>query len=145
MVIGFTGTHRGMTLAQQDRVFAHLQALQPAAFHHGDCVGADVEAAAMAHVLGIPVVRHPPTDPKMWARSSWGTACPAASYGERNAAIVAACDLLIAAPAGPERQRGSGTWWTVRMARRAGKSIQVIWMDGQILDGRTHFHRSSVP
>jgi len=136
MVVGFTGTHKGMSFAQRDVLVDLLRQHQPVAFHHGDCVGADEQAAYLAYTLGIPVVAHPPADPKQRANTSWGTVLPPASYGDRNQAIVDACDLLIAAPAGPERLRGSGTWWTVRMARRAEKSIQVVWIDGRVLDGR---------
>jgi len=51
----------------------------------------------------------------------------------RNRDIVAASDALLAAPEGPEASYPrSGTWATVRMARRAGLPIQIVWPDGRI-------------
>jgi predicted Rossmann fold nucleotide-binding protein DprA/Smf involved in DNA uptake len=53
-------------------------------------------------------------------------------YLERNHAIVNESDFLIAAPDGPETLR-SGTWATVRYARKVGKRVLVIMPNGEIL------------
>ena len=47
--------------------------------------------------------------------------------------IVNVCDVLIAAPSGPEKLR-SGTWSTVRYARKLHKNITIV-----LPDGSTHF------
>lgn len=57
----------------------------------------------------------------------------------RNAAIVAAAQILIAAPLQDEPQRRGGTWATIGVARRAlrdGKlrALYVVGRDGQMLD-----------
>jgi hypothetical protein len=44
MTLGFTGTQRGMTAHQQERVRALLRAYKPDLFIHGGCVGADDQA-----------------------------------------------------------------------------------------------------
>jgi outer membrane protein insertion porin family len=52
---------------------------------------------------------------------------------DRNRAIVDSCDVLIACPKGPEEQR-SGTWATVRYARKQKKRIVIIWPDGEVTE-----------
>ncbi len=52
---------------------------------------------------------------------------PGSTYAMRNAALVHRGDCLIAFPAWPEAKSGSarsGTWQTVRMARKAGKPVR---------------------
>jgi len=102
--------------------------------HHGDCIEADAAAHDIAIRLGKHPVIHPPIDPKYRAFKS----APASHmreplpYLERNHAIVNESDFLIAAPSGPETLR-SGTWATVRYARKVGKRVLVIMPNGEIL------------
>ena len=44
--------------------------------------------------------------------------------------LVDACEVLLATPKGPEKLR-SGTWATVRYARKVGKRIVIIEPDGK--------------
>jgi len=46
--------------------------------------------------------------------------------------IVRETELLIAAPAEFSEQHRSGTWSTVRYARRLGRPVQIIGPDGRI-------------
>lgn len=46
-------------------------------------------------------------------------------YMKRNDALVEHCDILLAFPETPEEQRRSGTWATVRRARKAGKEVHI--------------------
>jgi hypothetical protein len=100
MIVGFTGTRRGMTTAQKDYLRAVLAAGGVEEFHHGDCVGADEEAHAIARALHIPIIIHPPILKHLRA---W---CEGAKlvhrvlpYLHRNHALVNSCALLYAAPA----------------------------------------------
>lgn len=57
---------------------------------------------------------------------------PGMSYADRNQRIVQHSDVLVAFPAHPEtdpRSKRSGTWQTVRMARRAGLDVLVAVLD----------------
>jgi len=57
---------------------------------------------------------------------------PGMSYADRNQRIVQHSDVLVAFPAYPEtdpRSKRSGTWQTVRMARRAGLDVLVTVLD----------------
>lgn len=129
MKIGFTGSREGMTHEQACTVSALLSgAIQ---VHHGDCVGADADMHALALLADVPIVLHPPTDPKArafckGAAMSW----PEAPYITRNHQIVDACDILIAAPAQTNEVLRSGTWATVRYARKRGIPVKVIGPDG---------------
>jgi hypothetical protein len=131
--LGFTGTRRGMNTAQLASVARlFVEIAEANVLHHGDCVGADEQAHGLATRAGLFIEIHPPTDDAMRARC---TGCVVAThdplpYLERNRAIVDACDLLIAAPHGPEEQR-SGTWSTVRYARKVGRPVVVVWPDGR--------------
>lgn len=86
-------------------------------FHHGAAVGADTEAAAIVQLefkgferRGLQVVEHPAGGDPL----------------ARNREIVAAVGLLIAAPDTAVEYLRSGTWATVRYARKAGKPIVIL-------------------
>lgn len=141
MIVGFTGTRRGMTSEQAGRVGELLRALRldgPVEAHHGDCVGADVEFHDLACRLGCAVVIHPPVDPehRAWCEPEWLATC---AYREpmthlaRNRQIVSECDLLLACPAEDTAQPRGGTWYTVRYAAKAGKDHVVIRPGGSCL------------
>lgn len=138
IVIGFTGTRRGMTVPQARGVVRFL-AFQPesvAGFHHGDCVGADAQAHSLALQVGIRRIEiHPPSDPRARAFCQGAAVVhEEKSYRDRNHDIVDASHLLLAAPGGQEGKR-SGTWATIRYARRAaGMPIVIIMPDGKELD-----------
>jgi hypothetical protein len=102
-----------------DRVLLRVGLGNIEAFHHGDCVGADAEAHAIALERSLRIYLHPPD---VDAKRAF---CPEASftfaprpYLERNRAIVNACRVLIAAPSQSAEVLRSGTWATVRYARR---------------------------
>ena len=128
--VGFTGTQRGLTTAQRDsleRLLAHLKALhESVSLHHGDCIGADTEAHRAAVGLGYYVVLHPPLkDDKRSFCKADEERLPL-PYLDRNEKIAQACILLIACPKENAEQVRSGTWATVRRARKFGKKIVVI-------------------
>jgi predicted Rossmann fold nucleotide-binding protein DprA/Smf involved in DNA uptake len=106
--------------------------VSPAEFHHGQCVGADAEAHAIALELGVPsIIVHPADDADLRARLSATPSTSSVAYLEpteslrRNKAIARGVDTLIAAPATAAEQVRSGTWFTIRYARRLGR-VEVI-------------------
>ena len=136
MIVGFTGTRKGMTSVQATVVTRLMLKADEA--HHGDCIGADEQFHALCLHMEIPVVLHPPEDDKLRAF------CPGAEriheplpYLIRNRIIVDDTEFLIAVPKEaeePDVGRGQGTWSTIRYARRSKKPFRVVWPE---LIGRT--------
>lgn len=102
---------------------------------HGDCIGADAQFHEIASKLGLLhlMTIHPPTDPKRRAFCA-GAMCmmPALPYLVRDKKIVQACTLLLATPHLGWEELRSGTWTTVRYARKSGREVQLIWPDGSV-------------
>lgn len=131
---GFTGTQRGMTDAQKAALRTYLANFTGCQWHHGDCVGADSQSHDIAEAAGLVVYLHPPTEKKKRAfRDVPAARCfPEKPYLDRNKDIVTVTAALIAAPAEPEEQLRSGTWSTVRFARKLGRPIVLILPDGTL-------------
>lgn len=133
MIIGFTGTRKGMTDVQKTVFEAYI--LPMTEFHHGSCQGADVEAARIVRKtfrLPVPkIVVHPgPAGP--WREESGidNIFLSPKPFLTRNRDIVNACDELIACPKGMEEEKTGGTWYTIRYARKVGKKVTIIYPDG---------------
>lgn len=146
MKIGFTGTRDGMTEAQAEAFGDHFRRLGGTDFLHGACVGADADA-----VMHVAAMRMPGEEQvRPWCRThaypsdlkemTSERAMELSDFKykpkpplDRNRDIVDACDVLMACPKGPEEQR-SGTWSTIRYARRLRKKIVICWPDGQVTE-----------
>lgn len=141
---GFTGSRKGMTVAQH-RTFnswAHtLVRLEQ--FHHGDCVGSDEQAHVAILHKRIPYSElhvHPPENPKLRAYcdrkhpailgTQYVFVWPEAPYLKRNGAIVDASTKLVACPGSFTPTHASGTWWTIRHAQKTSKPVLVIYPSG---------------
>ena len=126
MKIGFTGTQIGMTAVQSKAVKNTLVLMKGKEFHHGDCVGADAEAHVIAVDMGIEVTVHPPENSsrRAWCRGS--IMHDPAPYIARNHAIVDSVETLIAAPDGEVERMRSGTWATIRYARKMKIPVTII-------------------
>jgi hypothetical protein len=129
MVIGFTGTRVGMTAKQKRRVKKLLEKATEA--HHGDCVGADEQFHELCIAANVPVIIHPPSDPKLraWCKGA-KKVCRPKPYLERNKDIVISCDVLVGAPkesSEPAPGRGQGTWSTIRYGRAVGNVVKTIY------------------
>ena len=138
--IGFTGTREGLTGDQSAALYELLcdrltnpRFLGAWWLHHGCCQGADAQAHAMGIELSMRLVGHLPTDSKFLMEHMEGFTelRPRADYLSRNRHIVDETGELVACPVGPEKLH-SGTWSTVRYARRMRRPITVIWPDGRI-------------
>ena len=137
-ILAFTGPRDGMQFAQFNTLRAQLTRLAPSLHTalHGGCVGADAQfhqllreqnllsitevywsdiTAQRAILPDLSLVRrqHDPDDPLL-----------------RNEVMARRCDLLIATPAETKEKLRSGTWTTIRRARKFGKRILYIWPDG---------------
>lgn len=131
--IGFTGTSKGMTNEQMSALHGALLYAKIAypidrlwEFHFGDCVGADAEAAEIAYRLGYFLVSHPPFDPSARAFTKADRVWVPKTYLQRNHDIVDATDMLIATPRTSKEVQRSGTWATIRYARKLGRGICIL-------------------
>jgi hypothetical protein len=129
--IGFTGTQLGMSAHQKETLRQVLTAAtlqgDPVIFHHGDCVGADAEAHEIALAAGCEVIIHPPI------RRIKRAYCQGAKeirepkdYIPRNHDIVDESIGLIASPKSNQEELRSGTWATVRYARKINKRVILL-------------------
>jgi len=130
--IGFTGTQRGMSYEQGETLLAFLSRNETNEFHHGDCIGADAEAHEIAKACHIPIYIHPPLIPKKRAFKHSKFTYPPKLYLERNHDIVDVCSILIACPHSRSEEMRSGTWATIRYAKKKNKETKIIWPDGKI-------------
>lgn len=138
MNVGFTGTRFGMSELQKQALYNKLAELKDNQlyaeyailwdeFHHGDCVGADAEAHAIALTFRFKVVIHPPDQDKLRAFCvvSYKIEVPK-PYLDRNKMIVDSCHLLIAAPRTNGEELRSGTWSTIRYAKHKKKEVYIL-------------------
>jgi hypothetical protein len=137
-VVGVTATRSGLTPAQAKQLLRLLngEMVGPVSvLHHGDCLGGDADADAIARALSIRRVIHPPDNPELRAMcepGDDGTVLEERPYKERNRDIVNASWLMVALPATMREQRYGGTWSTVRYARSVGRPLVLILPNGDV-------------
>lgn len=132
MIVGFTGTSSGMSAPQKSRLFAMLGEQRWLEAHHGDCVGADAEFHAMCRALRLRVIVHPPILEHKRARCDGDVVLEPQDYLIRNRSIVDSCSLLVAAPKMAFEELRSGTWATIRYARKVRRQRRLILPSGEV-------------
>lgn len=136
-VMGVTGTRQGANSEQLRTFRSILTLIRPLDFHHGDCIGADVQCAALARDLcGASIIGHPPSDPKNRAFFDNDFTYDTKPYLTRDMDIVSESDLMIALPQQNLEVIRSGTWATVRMARSLEKPLLIIKPSGSTREER---------
>jgi len=131
MKIGFTGTRNGMSDAQKTALVALLKKYTTRdnvtvhEFHHGGCEGADLEAGAIASKLKYHIVIHPGGATYLPKGIKAAVKDPKPNL-VRNQDIVNAVDLVIAAPRTSTEELRSGTWATIRYAKRQNKALRML-------------------
>lgn len=132
-----------MTAAQKEsfrKVIADCFGEKRLEFHHGDCVGADLEAANVVHesnrsLLGPAfwVVCHPPVDEKLRAfHPNYDEIREPKTHFARNRDIVNETDALIVCPIDMCWQPSGGTWYTHDYAVKRNKKVIIVWPNGLI-------------
>lgn len=134
MIIGFTGTRYGMSANQLQSFRLIMEELidKTIEFHHGCCIGADIEAACIVAELTryrteSIIIEHPPIK-NAWLQVERPRARfthSAKDYYARNIFIVKSCNLLIAAPRSLDNQSG-GTWYTIKYAQEKNKPTIIL-------------------
>ena len=114
-------------------------------FRHGGADGSDTIAHWIAyHILNVKTIEIFPADRKSTNKKYWEgiglvkprkdikiVMAPIMAPLLRNAVIVDGCDLLVAIPAGDREEWRSGTWATVRYARKIKREHIIIWPNGE--------------
>lgn len=138
--IGITASRHGLSDNQHRALttFLHRARIAGAArFHHGCCAGGDEIGAVIAHNLGYRVIGHPPVKTEWKSMLACGVSDELREpkdYLPRDRAIVDGIGALIGLPNRPEVWRGSGTWYTIKEARRLNKPRLVVLPNGQAIE-----------
>lgn len=133
--IGFTGTQRGMTERQMTSLVELVARLGLDEVDHGGCCGADEEFHEIMRAGGARIVVHRASGV---ADYKIAECLGAAEYRDplppldRNWNIASETQALIATPGEPDEVLRSGTWSTIRRARKLGRRIYIICPDGSI-------------
>lgn len=150
MKIGFTGTREGMSPRQQNEIGHFLSAHHDwwsdnpvNQAHHGECIGADSDFHELARINGFEVWGHPSTlTTRNLGLTGFAFQHDPIKPVTRDHHIVDQTELLIATPLDLEKVR-SGTWTTVRWARKRKRYIFIVYPNGSLQiefeDGRIFF------
>lgn len=137
--LAVTATQGGGTPEQLWEAANFLQScVELEEFHHGGCVGGDEELAFLVSRMlpHVQVHLHPGSTPEKYATyaydiSSW-VVYDAKDNLERNQDMVNATDHLLGMPGEAEEILRSGTWATIRYARKAGRPHTLLYPDGTV-------------
>jgi|SRR5271165_1024654 len=128
MKIGFTGTREGMSQHQKEQFVLKMLELQPTEFHHGDCEGADAEAHDLVREFfpDVKIIVYPPISFARRAMKQGDIMMEPETYISRDYKIVDNTDYLLGGPKSNKEVIRSGTWTTIRYARKKNKSHTVL-------------------
>lgn len=126
--IGMTGSRDGISEYAISKFKDYLDTLSVKVdeVHHGDCVGADTIFHDICKSKGFRIVVHPPTNPTMRSYCDGDVIKPPLAYLERNKRIVDETDFIVAFPSSTNEVVRSGTWSTIRYARKKGKNVVMF-------------------
>lgn len=131
MQAGFTGTREGMTSAQKISFSSLVDKLHPEKIHLGDCIGADTDAYHIAKEKDIYTIGHVPENKAYASNLEYHETRPPYEYLTRNRHIVHESDYLIATPHEYTQLQKSGTWYTIRYAKKMNRVVYIIYPHGQ--------------
>jgi predicted Rossmann fold nucleotide-binding protein DprA/Smf involved in DNA uptake len=117
------------------RLLAQLRVSGDDEFHYGACIGADSQAVLDAIDAGYTILAYPANNvpqAKQGLIPQQAILFKPRAALTRNKRIVDNSDILIVAPQRVSEQLRSGTWATVRYARKQGKPIIYVWPSGEV-------------
>ena len=134
--VGFTGSRTSPNQRQRAKFLEIFREIvtehSRIVFIHGDCVGSDEVAYSLVkeNFPTIITTAYPGHDGRgnspyrAYTRSD--LIADSLPYMERNERIVRKADILLATPAEAEEQLRSGTWSTIRKARKFAVPTRII-------------------
>lgn len=131
MIIGFTGTQKGMTNSQKRKLTSLLKSFQPGLVVHGGCVGADTQFHKICrdYLSPRPSINVMPSNIRN-KQGDWlgaDTVAPESPPLDRNKRLVRLVDVLIATPTQNEEILRSGTWATIRYAKKCKVPVIILY------------------
>lgn len=129
--LGMTASRVGMTDTQ--KYWFKILLARGNELHTGDCKGGDTDGFHIAIGEGLSTVAHPCNLRSQRAFNPHGFTHQELHPLDRNKNIVDWSEEMIACPNGDEEMLRSGTWATVRYARKVGKPLYVIGPHGAIV------------
>lgn len=133
--IGFVGAWSGLTVAQ---LSALTNILKPFGaghfFHHGDNIGGDEEAHAIATHLKFVTIVHPQYVVTTRAFCKADSLLPQKSGMLRYHDIVKRCDFFLGFPDSKEEVLRSEVWMVIRHAHVTRKRMTVIGPTGDPIE-----------
>ncbi len=131
-----------MTIAQKLALYKELTRILEIAgeginifVHHGSCIGADEEFHYIAKSLCLPVIIHPPINQYKMAKLEGDEVRQPKDYLKRNHDIVNESGFIFGCPSGDVQELRSGTWATLRYAKKMNKLFRVIYPGGAVIQG----------
>lgn len=139
MILGVTGNRSGLDDKQRAWLKAFLLKHSPKELHHGDCIGVDAEVHDMVResLPACKITVHPPTYDDQRAFKKGDKEYPKKHFLVRNKLIVKRCTVLVGFPIGTETLR-SGTWSTIREARRKNKPHHIVYPESCLRKNELH-------
>lgn len=120
MKVGFTGTRWGM--GNRTSTFEYIiDKLGITEFRHGMCIGSDEEAHNLVALRPVLIIGHPPEDQKQMAKVKCDRYEVPKAYLVRDHDIVDNVEVMVATPQQNEEILRSGTWATIRYAKKVIK------------------------
>ena len=122
MILGITGTRKDITEEQRLAFHSCMEHNDITELHHGGCKGADIHIAYETNRVypKINVIEHLPKHKE------------SKFFLQRNRDIVNICDVLWAFPSSNEEEKRSGTWATIRYAKKKHKPTRMFYPDGSL-------------
>lgn len=128
--LGMTGSRMGMTEKAEIILKKFLNNNIIIEAHHGDCIGADEKFHEIVLENKIKTIIHPPKNNTMRSFCKGDEIRKPLDYIQRNHSIVNETDMLIAFPSTKTEIIRSGSWATIRYAKKNKKPILIIFTDG---------------
>lgn len=136
--VGFTGTQDGMSTEQQIEIHMLLGDLQAYARAstglHGMCVGADAQFHELAKALGYRIVGYPGLNRLGEVEKRATMVCDVERrpqfFLDRNYDMTLESHVMLATPKQMQEVKRSGTWMTIRAAKRLDRPTVVVYPDG---------------
>lgn len=136
--LGVTASRKGISSHQANsfRGFLRINFI-PIIFHNGCCVGGDEKTLKI--VLGMypdtKIYYHPPLNKTLvfkYETRKIDVVFPEKDYLDRNKCIVDSCKHLVCFPELNNETQRSGTWSTIRYARKVRRNHTIFYPDGSV-------------